>query len=543
MKYSRRYIIKALTGFFLVLLNLTGSANSDPQYAAGLNDTVRVKLLIDTAKQHFYFDLKKTQEYALKVLELSEKSGYIRGISLGNFYLAQVYLDYNSQLAGSFLIESLKHAKNISDSVLINSINNSFGILYQNANDHEMALKYFHKVLNSYLVNGNDSLAAAMYNNLGISYEELQYDSLAMDNYLLATQINEQNGNLEWLAKNYQNLGNYYLKHNQTLEAGRYLTKSLDIAKRNNNESIKPYIYYNLYEFSLLENNSTNAMKFARLSLQKSREQMVILKERDALIAIIALHERNKRTDSAFFYQKVLLTVADSISNSSRIDQLYALDLQNKLEEQRLANEMELKIIKIEKSRKELIYIIIILLSLLSVTALSLLARWQRDRLKLKNAQHKSAIQEKGKLENQLDYKNKEFTTQLIFFQKRNEYLNHLAKKLGRIVKNAGGLTEKQLRGVIKDINKNTEQDIWPEFEIRFKETHADFYKNLTTRFPNLTPNELKLCAFLKLNMSTKEISELTNQNPDSLKIARHRLRAKLGLSRPVNIVNFLNQM
>ena len=374
MKYSRRYIIKALTGFFLVLLNLTGSANSDPQYAAGLNDTVRVKLLIDTAKQHFYFDLKKTQEYALKVLELSEKSGYIRGISLGNFYLAQVYLDYNSQLAGSFLIESLKHAKNISDSVLINSINNSFGILYQNANDHEMALKYFHKVLNSYLVNGNDSLAAAMYNNLGISYEELQYDSLAMDNYLLATQINEQNGNLEWLAKNYQNLGNYYLKHNQTLEAGRYLTKSLDIAKRNNNESIKPYIYYNLYEFSLLENNSTNAMKFARLSLQKSREQMVILKERDALIAIIALHERNKRTDSAFFYQKVLLAVADSISNSSRIDQLYALDLQNKLEEQRLANEMELKIIKMEKSRKELIYVIIILLSLLLLTALSFIA-------------------------------------------------------------------------------------------------------------------------------------------------------------------------
>ena len=232
MKYSRRFIIKALTGFFLVILNLTCSANSDSQYTARINDTLRVKLLIDTAKQHFYFDLKKTQEYALKVLELSEKSGYTRGISLGNFYLAQVYLDYNSQLAGSFLIESLKHAKNISDSVLINSINNSFGILYQNANDHEMALKYFHKVLNSYLVNGNDSLAAAMYNNLGISYEELQYDSLAMDNYLRATQINEQNGNLEWLARNNQNLGNYYLKHNQPLEAGRYLTKSLDIAKK-----------------------------------------------------------------------------------------------------------------------------------------------------------------------------------------------------------------------------------------------------------------------------------------------------------------------
>ena len=155
---------------------------------------------------------------------------------------------------------------------------------------------------------------------------------------------------------------------------------------------------------------------------------MAILKERDALKAIIELHERNKRTDSAFFYQKVLLTVADSISNNSRIDQLYTLDLQNKLEEQRLANEMELKIIKMEKSRKELIYVIIILLSVILLATLTFIARWQRNRLRIKNLEHKTAIQEKGKLENQLDYKNKEFTTQLIFLQKRNEYLNELVQ-------------------------------------------------------------------------------------------------------------------
>lgn len=543
MRYFRFFTRTILTGVLSVCLTTFVFGKNNLQITETDIDTTKVNNLLVQAKQYFFSDLKKTQEFAIEAIQLSESSGYQKGISLGNYYLAQVYLNYNSQLAESYLVESLKHAKNIADSAQINRINNSFGVLYQNANEYEKALKYFHKVLNSYLSNGNDSLAAAIYNNLGISYEELHFDSLAMDNYQRATQINERNGNLEWLARNYQNLGNYYLKHNQSGEAGRYLAKSLEIAERNSDELIKPYVYYNLYELSLLENKSNDAMRFARLSLQKSKEQMEITRESEALKAIIALHEEDDHIDSAFIYQKALISVTDSISNHNRIDQLYALDLQNKLEEQRLANEMQLKIMKMEKSRKELIYTIITLLSVLLLAALGLFARWQRNRLRIKNTEHETVTQEKGELENQLDYKNKEFTTQLIFLQKRNEYLNQLALKIKRISDNAQGLVEKQLNSIISDITKNTEQDIWPEFEVRFKETHNDFYKNLTTRFPNLTPNELKLCAFLKLNMSTKEISDLTNQNPDSLKIARHRLRTKLGLTRSENVVSFLNQI
>jgi len=72
---------------------------------------------------------------------------------------------------------------------------------------------------------------------------------------------------------------------------------------------------------------------------------------------------------------------------------------------------------------------------------------------------------------------------------------------------------------------------------------HNKFYNTLNSKFPDLTPNELKLCAFLRLNMSTKEIAAITYQSYNSLSTARYRLRKKLGLDEHTNLITYLNQL
>jgi hypothetical protein len=82
---------------------------------------------------------------------------------------------------------------------------------------------------------------------------------------------------------------------------------------------------------------------------------------------------------------------------------------------------------------------------------------------------------------------------------------------------------------------------LWKEFECRFQQVHEQFYKTLTERFPDLTPSERRLCAFLKLNMTTKEISAMTRQNAKSIDVARTRLRKKLNLTgTDQNLITFL---
>jgi len=77
---------------------------------------------------------------------------------------------------------------------------------------------------------------------------------------------------------------------------------------------------------------------------------------------------------------------------------------------------------------------------------------------------------------------------------------------------------------------------------MRFKQVHVEFYKNLIDKYPELTSGELRLCAFLRLNLSTKEIAQLTGQNIKALEMARFRLRKKMGIAdSDTNLVVYLS--
>ncbi|OFX43775.1 MAG: hypothetical protein A2046_05145 [Bacteroidetes bacterium GWA2_30_7] len=80
------------------------------------------------------------------------------------------------------------------------------------------------------------------------------------------------------------------------------------------------------------------------------------------------------------------------------------------------------------------------------------------------------------------------------------------------------------------EILKNGNESIWNELEVNFEQINEKFYTNLIYKFPSITPNERKLCAFLRLNLSTKDISSITFQTVRSIEIARTRLRDKFGL-------------
>ncbi len=117
-----------------------------------------------------------------------------------------------------------------------------------------------------------------------------------------------------------------------------------------------------------------------------------------------------------------------------------------------------------------------------------------------------------------------------------------MSTKLKKIAADSDAPDSELLRSVIHDLQHQHSEGFWDEFNVHFKETHADFYSRLSKEFPGLSPNEMKLCAFLKLNLSTKEISMITRKNEHSIKITRYRLRQRLGLSREDNLVMFLGR-
>jgi DNA-binding CsgD family transcriptional regulator len=81
---------------------------------------------------------------------------------------------------------------------------------------------------------------------------------------------------------------------------------------------------------------------------------------------------------------------------------------------------------------------------------------------------------------------------------------------------------------------------IWKEFEICFENVYNDFYTKLNEKLPDITLREKRLCAFLKMNMCTKEIAAITFQTPNSIDVAKHRLRKKIGIETDEDFSSFL---
>lgn len=91
-------------------------------------------------------------------------------------------------------------------------------------------------------------------------------------------------------------------------------------------------------------------------------------------------------------------------------------------------------------------------------------------------------------------------------------------------------------------IKANLKNNSWEQFQMYFSNVHPDFVDNLLLAYPKITPEELKLCHYLKMNMSSKEIAAITNKEMHSIDIARYRLRKKFDLDRNVKFNEFLAQ-
>lgn len=250
-----------------------------------------------------------------------------------------------------------------------------------------------------------------------------------------------------------------------------------------------------------------------------------------------------KESDSALKYQILLNSLEEELNNSETERELMRIELTTKFKEREQLRELE-------QRKKESRYLMIGVGLLLSLAILGLLFLLSQNRLKrirlqkdLSDLSSRNLELEKAALEKELEIRNKELTTNVMYLVQKNEYLTEIAGQLNALKNTLPENNTQAVSRLINDLKSNRNDNIWKQFEIRFQDVHQEFYLRLNERFPDLTPNEKKLAAFLRLNMTTKEISAITFQLTDSIKTARSRLRKKLGLPQDANLIAFLESI
>lgn len=141
------------------------------------------------------------------------------------------------------------------------------------------------------------------------------------------------------------------------------------------------------------------------------------------------------------------------------------------------------------------------------------------------------------KLKQDIENKNRELAISTMSLIKKNEFLGNIKKELNK----ASEENNLALKPVIKIIDKNlNNSDDWKFFQEAFNNADKDFLKKVKSKHPNLTPNDLKLCAYLRLNLASKEIAPLLNISPRSVEVKRYRLRKKMNLPHESSLTNYI---
>jgi tetratricopeptide (TPR) repeat protein len=424
---------------------------------------------------------------------------------------------------------------------ILSHLYNNMGEIYQESNDRKKAQEYFTKALKLFISNGDSANLGNALNNIGMVYYYLGNYEMAQNYANRALQVYSR-------AKDDMNVAMCILTLAMTESDQGHYQKAMELLDRCSSLAYASSQVYlgpkDVYRSEILINVGINYLRMG--NFQVARDKLLegyTLARRMKLPKMVILasenlsktYEKMDNAKEALKYYQLFARESDSLSKVISVRAVEITEIRQDFLKKQKENELR---IQYEKSGKRIMLFFYIISGAILVAIIVILFLL----LKLEKNRKKQAELEKKALDEKLEFQTMELTTNLMYINKMNEQVVQVAEKLKDLSIEDDSANAKVIKSIIKDLGQGSQHDGLKEFEVRFQKVHSIFYRNLTEKYPDLTPNELKLCAFLRLNMSTKEISSLTYQSENSIMVARTRLRQKLAINRNENLVTFLSQ-
>lgn len=501
----------------------------------------RMNILLKLSQQATDSDKRLALEYAEGAMLLARE---LQTDTLNDQVLLN--LAWVNLLIGNYpraldLYQQATKSKSIGANDLLRAYN-GIGIINYYQRDYKSAVEAYNKALSYASSTSSDSkskkaLSQKLFNNLGILYEEMK--DYAKSNYFYneSLKLSRQIDDKTTIAHALTNHGRLFHKLGKDELALQYYLEALEIRQKRNDRAGVALSYDGLGEFYFELKNYTVAEKYLKEAIEIAKQTGDLLTVKRSSANLYKLYEKQERYKLAFNALMLNKQASDSLFNDERANKIR--QLKSEFEFERKENEEKAK-----RRERELTYLLIGGGLLMSLIILGLLFYLQRNKVRNSLLEQAHLKLEKDNLEKDIELKDKELTTSTMHLMQKNELIDHISDKLHKIKQTMDGESQQLIQRVITDLQSNLRPELLKEFEFRFQQVHEEFYDVLNTRFPNLTPSERKLCAFLKLGMTTKEISAITHQNIKAIEIARTRLRKKLNLTnQDYNLVTFLTQL
>jgi tetratricopeptide (TPR) repeat protein/DNA-binding CsgD family transcriptional regulator len=502
--------------------------------------------LTDEAKALYYMSVSnyKQENYIVAYNLMVEsqdgfdKTGDINWYAKSCLELGKIYeRQFEFEKALEALLKALEIFRNMGDSTKLAEAYNIIGINYYDQKEYDKAYGNFQDAMMIRLQLKDEAGLASIYNNIGEIYRHKNELTPALEYFNKSIKINNRINRTQSLAINYDNMGNIYTLLGKFDSANLYLNESLRLSKIRKDEEMVSLSYIGKGILFRHLNKNNEALHYFDSGYQIAQTNGYLIHMQDAAYELSELYKDINQYKLAYQYHKVFKKVGDSlfdIRNQERIAQL----------EMKLIFEHETKINEIQQEKIRYMYFLLAF-GLLSLLIIFILV-YGRLRIKIKHSkiQQENLLLESQQLRKEIDIKNRELATNVMYLVKKNELINFISEKLLKAKSVFKKERQEIVQEIILELQSSIDTDIWKTFEERFRAVHKEFYQKLNDSFPLLTENDKKLCALLRLNLSTKDIAAITHQNPNSIDVARTRLRKKLNISnKEITLVSFLESI
>lgn len=590
-----RFLGKLLTAFILITTNnYTAEANNNltilQKAKTLINNKIQNKKIKDEAI-HFVDSL-------LSLKNISEKTFLLTIQKTGNLFREQGNITSVIEL---YLETTSNYEQRISltdqeEQTLMN-LYIPLGASYEELGMWNRAIDFYLKALSISEKYKLENQKASIYNNIGAIYCNLNNYTKAEFYLENALQINKKTKNNKELFYNYNNLGSIATNRKEYEKALDYALSGIQLLNKTKDAYLYYFMQSNIGSLYILKEDYNLAISY----LKNSMKQQLIHGFNSDLIQtycmIAKVYDKLDKLDSVDFYLKkalfqtkqtnnkhlegkILQNISTFYEHIGKInlaynslkqaiqinDSINIIDNQKKMtaleniynaDKKIKEKEIQIKDITLQKALSDRLWITMtFIIALLTLIILFLINRAKNiekeKKIQLLITQQQKEIIKKEKelqinkeqeLNHTIDLRNRELTTYTLHTIKTNEFISNINEELKQLILELNPRNKEQklhLQQILKKLQQQTTTKDWEEFHFYFEQVHPSFYENLEKHYPDLTIKEKRLCAFLRLGLSSKDISAITFKEVRSVESARNRLRKKLELSAEENLTEFL---
>lgn len=487
-------------------------------------------------------ELQKTDwDRAIKYIELAEaeaRSTKDSELTLANVYAATGKMYASKEVFDVALkyyfkaFDIYKKKENLEE---VSKLENNLAIIYSLGKNKEKALQYFLNVYNYQKTKNDPAKLVKILNNIGTLYLEKNADS-SLFYYQKANAINE--GIKDYTLKIYvsTNLARAYAEKNDHKNADYYFNQAFSFSDKPVENLVKAFVYESFAQYKVKQKDYDAAIENAKMALELGKENSYSFSGLNLNKLLYEVYISKEDYKSAVHYFQHYNTINDSMNVEEK-----AVNIERVKLEQDYKVRTQIK--TLTEQKKLFKYSVVGLILIVGILILIILLIRYRNR-NIKNELEKEKLNTKMQgLNENLKAKNMVLVGKAMSEIHRTDSINEILTDLKQIkLKTVNKEMQQAIDIVLKRLEKNLNTDIWKEFEISFEQVHQTFFDKLKNDHPSLTPKDRRLCALLYLDLTTKEISQITGQSFKAIENSRTRLRAKFDLTNEkVNLSTYLN--